>query len=133
MKYKLISLIFLALIFCFPPLLGCIMKTFTRIYSLEFKGAPVSLIGDMFLRYTSPVITSTIMTFIHVKNKEINSFALFVVGIIVGFTLSYVVMVLEQYGYIILFSLIALTIIFILLNIFFYNANKRKKNKKYNC
>lgn len=130
MMYKFISLAFVVLIFCFPPILGEIVKILIWIFSLEYKGASVSLIGDIILRIIGPFVAGGIVTFIHIKNKELNDIMLTIVGIIVGFVLSYVVMILEQYGYIILFSLITLITIFIFLNIFFHNTNKFKKNKK---
>lgn len=126
LKYKFISLIFIALIFCFPSLLGYIIQTVAWIFSLEFKGAPVSLIGDIFLKYTCPVITGTLMTFVHIKNKEVNTFVLLIVGIIVGFIFSYVVMISEKYGYIIL--MVCILIFIVLLSLLKYKkANKTNK------
>lgn len=129
MKYRMISLIFLALIFCFPSLLGGIMETLTWIFSLKFKGAPMSIIRDIFLRYTGPTITCLVMTYIHIKNKEINNFVLSIAGIVISFILSYVVMIFEQYGYIILALFFAfLTFSFTLLRF----ATKSKKSRE-NC
>lgn len=111
MMYKFISLAFVVLIFCFPPILGEIVKILIWIFSLEYKGASVSLIGDIILRITGPFVAGGIMTFIHIKNKELNDIMLTIVGIIVGFVLSYVVMILEQYGYIILIFFILILIV----------------------
>lgn len=101
MKYKLIILAFLILILFFPTILGWIAQTLIWIFSLKYQGATISLLGDIILRIIGPILSTSIVSLIHVKNKKIRGLTLSLFDIIISFLLSYLIMIVQTYDYII--------------------------------
>lgn len=132
MKGKLASIIaFFIVLFLFT---SGIFQFFTEIFvwliTLNSKQSTISKAGELFVKYSTWIITYTIVGLIFKKlnwfDSDAMKIAYFVISTLISFALSYVIMILEKY---ILWFALGFILVILLFIVIYIIQNKRDKEK----
>lgn len=75
-----------------------VFKLIVWIISLDYKGANISFVGEVLSKIIVPILTTFLVTSLNIKNRGANKILMTLFGIIIGFILSYIIMIFELYG-----------------------------------
>ena len=108
-------------------------NVFVWLITLNYSCPTISVFGQLFVKYSTWIITFTTVGMIF---KSLNWFdsdamklAYFVVSTIISFVLSYVVMILENYAIYIAIGLAVIILTLIIIIVVLYIKNKKTKVK----
>ena len=136
MKSKIISICLLvAFIFiCTSGLIEAITTVAVWLITLNLNAPTISILGQLLVKYGTWIITFTFVGKLFKALGWFNTWAMkivyFVVSAIISFALSWVIMVFEQYMWIIAIIVGSILIALIALAIALYVVNKRKEAKE---
>lgn len=135
MKGKIFSIIGLivTVFFLTSGLFEWCTNVFVWLITLNYSSPTISVFGQLFVKYSTWIITFTTVGMIF---KSLNWFdsdamklAYFVVSTIISFVLSYVVMILENYAIYIAIGLAVIILTLIIIIVVLYIKNKKTKVK----
>jgi len=136
MKSKFFSLLGLGVfIFVFTcGLFESITNVFVWLITLDLASPTISIIGQIFIKYSTWLITFYIVGVLFKSLGWYNSDAMkivyFIISTIISFILSWIIMLLEKYLLYIAIILIVFVLTIIVISIIFYKKNKEKTMEK---
>lgn len=136
MKRQLWSLIGL-IAFIFITTSG-LFKWFTNVFTwlitLDLSSPTISIIGELFVKYTTWLITFALVGMLfrglHWFNSPAMKIVYFIISTLISFVFSYVVMILENYLLYIVIALGVLLLITIAVIIFLYIKSKHNNKSE---
>lgn len=138
MKNKIAGIIGLvAVIFLFTSgLFEWCTNVFVWLITLNYSSPTISVFGQLFVKYSTWIITFTTVGMIFKRLNWFDSDAMklvyFVVSTLISFALSYVVMILEQYAVYIAIGLGLIILILASIITILYVKSKKKDDKGVN-
>ena len=140
MKAKIASIMaFFIVLFLFTSgIFQFCTEVFVWLITLNAKSSTISKAGELFVKYSTWLITYTIVGFIFKKLKWFDSDAMkivyFVISTLISFALSYVIMIFEKYILWIALGILIMIVIavVIVLTLYFVNKKRTKKSEKLN-
>lgn len=135
MKNKIAGIIGLvAVIFLFTSgLFEWCTNVFVWLITLNYSSPTISVFGQLFVKYSTWIITFTTVGMIFKRLNWFDSDAMklvyFVVSTLISFALSYVVMILEQYAVYIAIGLAVVILTLIVIIVILYIKSKKQKHK----
>ena len=108
-------------------------NVFVWLITLNYSSPTISVFGQLFVKYSTWIITFTTVGMIFKRLNWFDSDAMklvyFVVSTIISFMLSYVVMILENYAVYIAIGLGLIILVLVLIITILYVKSKKKNNK----
>lgn len=135
MKGKIFSIIGLivTVFFLTSGLFEWCTNVFVWLITLNYSCPTISIFGQLFIKYSTWIITFIIVGVVFKTLKWFNSDAMklvyFIISTIISFVLSYVVMILENYAIYIAIGLAVIILTLIIIIIVLYIKNKKTKVK----
>lgn len=132
MKNKIAGIIgLIAVIFLFTSgLFEWCTNVFVWLITLNYSSPTISVFGQLFVKYSTWIVTFTsvgiIFKSLNLFNSDAMKLVYFVVSTLISFALSYVVMILEQYAVYIAIGLAVVSLALVITLVTLYIVNKRK-------